>query len=72
VTGADLKRLRMERGLTLEEWGRFLGYTGKNVRRQMYRYESGERKELPPRLILKLMALSASGTPRGRAKRHGG
>lgn len=72
MTGADLKRLRMARGLTLDEWGRFLGYTGKNVRRQMYRYESGERKELPPRLILKLMALSAAEKPRGRAKRIAG
>jgi hypothetical protein len=70
MNSADLKRLRIERNLTLDEWGRFLGYTGKNVRRQMYRYESGERKELPPRLILKLMALSASEKPRGLAKRH--
>jgi predicted transcriptional regulator len=67
MNGADFKHLRMEHGLSLDEWGRFLGYTGKHVRRQMYRYESGERKELPPRLVLKLMSLSAPTKRRKRA-----
>lgn len=55
MTGPDLRAIREARGLSLDAMGRALGYSGRNVRQQMHRYETSD--ELPPPVILRLRAV---------------
>ena len=55
MTGSDLRTIREARGLSLDAMGRALGYSGRNVRQQMHRYETSDA--LPPQMILRLRVL---------------
>jgi len=68
MTGADLRRIRLEHGLTQEAFGRALGLsgTGQSVQTSLYRYEAGLRP-VPPRIVLHLLDLGWYSPPKRRA-----
>lgn len=43
MTGAELRAIRERLGLSLDAWGRALGYSGAHVRQTMHAMESGAR-----------------------------
>lgn len=53
MTPEEFKEARLTLGLTLEEMGAMLGYSGAHVRAQVYKMEAGERdvREAQARLV---------------------
>jgi transcriptional regulator with XRE-family HTH domain len=58
MIGPDLRAIREAHGLTQEQLGQALGYTGsrQSVRTTLHRYET-DKREIPPRVVLRLIEL---------------
>lgn len=60
MTGAEFRAIRQSLGLTLDAWGRALGYSGAHVRHTIHAMERGARA-VPARTAMLARMLAREG-----------
>lgn len=66
LSGEELRTIRKRLGLSLEGLGRALGYLGarQTVKNTVHRYETGERKPIPPWIARLIIMFDRFGVPK--------